>query len=407
MKRRADLTFQHNLGRGRHGWLRLTPAYSVKIVREILEREPEVSRLLDPFSGSGTTGLVAAERGLHCDLLDINPFLVWLAEAKTRQYSPEQITEAKQAARTALAGAKQLDGNGLWRPPIKNIERWWPETSLDTLARLCHAIGALEPLDSSVRDLLLVGFCRCVIAWSNAAFNHQSMSFKASPQPSLFDADEQAIRYAAFSRWVGEVIDSAAEPPPGTVTVRQADARAVPEPTTARYECVITSPPYPNRMSYIRELRPYMYWLGYLNEAREAGEMDWKAIGGTWGIATSRVAKWEPNGITVPHDGFGKTIEEIAATPGVANARLLANYVHRYFADITGHIRSLYPQVDSGGRVHYIVGNSKFYDTMVQVEAIYGSILRDAGFGRVCVERIRKRNSKKELFEFDVTAVKL
>lgn len=42
-----------------------------------------------------------------------------------------------------------------------------------------------------------------------------------------------------------------------------------------------TSPHYPNRISYIRELRPYMYWMKFLGEAREAGEMDWKAIGGT------------------------------------------------------------------------------------------------------------------------------
>ena len=27
-------------------------------------------------------------------------------------------------------------------------------------------------------------------------------------------------------------------------------------------------------MSYIRELRPYMYWLGYLTDARQAGQMD-------------------------------------------------------------------------------------------------------------------------------------
>ena len=36
MKQRADLTFKENLLRGRHGWLRLTPAFSVKVVHQIL-----------------------------------------------------------------------------------------------------------------------------------------------------------------------------------------------------------------------------------------------------------------------------------------------------------------------------------------------------------------------------------
>ena len=46
-------------------------------------------------------------------------------------------------------------------------------------------------------------------------------------------------------------------------------------------------------MSYIRELRPYMYWLGILENARDTGELDWSAIGGTWGVATSRLASLE------------------------------------------------------------------------------------------------------------------
>src|SRR5205823_779155 len=70
------------------------------------------------------------------------------------------------------------------------------------------------------------------------------------------------------------------------------------------YPPVTTSPPYPNRMSYIRELRPYMYWLGYLSDGRAAGELDWKAIGGTWGCATSMLNTWASNGhghIPFPH----------------------------------------------------------------------------------------------------------
>ena len=57
-----------------------------------------------------------------------------------------------------------------------------------------------------------------------------------------------------------------------------------------------------------------------------------------------------------------------------------------------------------GAHCHYIVGNSKFYDTLLPVERIYAAMFEDAEFVNVCVETIRKRTSKKELYEFVVHA---
>ena len=62
MKQRADLTFKHNRGLGRHGWLRLTPAYSVKLVGEILGELDGKQVVIEPFSGTGTTAVVSAEQ---------------------------------------------------------------------------------------------------------------------------------------------------------------------------------------------------------------------------------------------------------------------------------------------------------------------------------------------------------
>ncbi len=142
-----------------------------------------------------------------------------------------------------------------------------------------------------------------------------------------------------------------------------------------------------------------MYWLGYLNEAREAGDLDWDAIGGTWGIATSRLTQWTPNGTPIQYAGFDDLIGEIAQ-----NSPLLANYVHRYFLDMIDHLTSLSRVLAPGAKVFYIVGNSKFYDTLVPVERIYVSLLEQCGFGHIVVEPLRKRNSKKELYEYVVSA---
>jgi hypothetical protein len=394
MKTRSDLTFKHNQSHGRHGWLRLTPAYSVKVVHQILDEHPDLNHILDPFAGTATTGLVASERGLSCDLLDINPFLVWFARAKTANYS--DVEEGRTALRQFPQLFHTCEEQALWLPDIHNIERWWTQEKQQVLARLYRTICTLAIKETS-RDLLLIAFCRKLIEWSNAAFNHQSMSFKV-PEATLplFEYDP----IADFIDTGLEIMQSASVPLSGTVKIMEWDARNVPQ-LDKMYDGVITSPPYPNRMSYIRELRPYMYWLGYLKEAREAGELDWKAIGGTWGIATSRVAQWTPTGIEIPYNGFTKIIKDISC-----KSPLLANYVHKYFEDVALHLGSLYPTVAKGGKVFYVIGNSKFFDTVLPVEAIYMALLRQAGFDQITTTVLRKRNSKKELYEYVVQARK-
>lgn len=397
---RADLTFKGNLQQGRHSWLRLTPAYSVKVVQHILDELPQPGRVLDPFSGTGTTGLTCAEHGLTCELIEINPFLTWLARAKTRRYTSAQLAAAWELARSAVAHVTAIsEFESLWTPPIHRIERWWTPTRLATLAGLFDGLQSqTHGKDNPAADLALIAFCRLVIDWSNAAFNHQSMSFKTE-QPTLFATHEQDLMLETFLSHTRQIIESARRPLAGQVTVHEGNSRQVDAVVNAPFQTVITSPPYPNRMSYIRELRPYMYWLGYLNEAREAGDLDWEAIGGTWGVATSRLMQWTSNGTRVEHPGFNELINHIGE-----HSPLLANYVHRYFVDTVAHLTSLSRVLSPGAKIFYIVGNSKFYDVLAPVDQLYVSILTQCGFNDARSQVLRKRNSKKELYEYIVTA---
>lgn len=145
-----------------------------------------------------------------------------------------------------------------------------------------------------------------------------------------------------------------------------------------------------------------MYWMKFLKEAHEAGEMDWKAIGGTWGIATSRLATWEPNGHALP-DILTDTVNRIAANE-TKNAPLLATYVLKYFYDMHLHLSSLPNVLEPGAELHYIVGNSTFFGQMVDTPAILGASMRMLGYDEVESRVIRKRNSNKALFEYDLTA---
>jgi hypothetical protein len=400
-KQNVHLTFKQNQHHGRHGWLRLTPAYSVKLVTAILGDRGHAVNVLDPFSGTGTTALCAAYRGLHGTGLEINPFLVWLSSVKFRRFPSAAIERTRSLGAIVAATSASPDSPMAEEPPIHNISRWWNGNELRFLRRLKASIESVSADRTDERDLLLVALCRIVIKLSNAAFNHQSMSFKRTDRtPTLFDLERD---YAdVFQRELSVVLDGAMDNPPVLSTVVAGDARQSSRFLHKKYDLLITSPPYPNRISYIRELRPYMYWLGFLANGRDAGEYDWQAIGGTWGIATSRLSDWKPSGTSFIPSCLKKALTGIS-DPANSNGSLLANYVAKYFEDIWQHLSDIVAVLRRNAEVHYIVGNSTFYGTLLPVEEIFKAMLQKAGLHEVEIVKIRKRNSKAELYEFDVT----
>ncbi len=395
---RSDYTFKYNRSLGRHGWLRLTPAYSVKLVRELIADLPAGYRILDPFSGTATTGVAAAELGYSSNLFDINPFLVWFGNAKLMSLATEEVAALHAATVRISQNAAAIDTSNLWIPALRNIERWWSQDTLGSLAKLRAAIldEIGTPEESGCFALLWIAFARIAIEHSAAAFNHVSVSFHDNTEAYSL----HQIR-GAFESCAATFIADAAVP-----LIARGEAilhdSSLPFSDRSRFDAIVTSPPYPNRISYIRELRPYMFWLGFLREAREAGELDWQAIGGTWGVATSRLMSWEPT-----HDcsisSLAQTIQAISAADG-KNSQLLALYVKKYFYDLDRHIETIRSLLRPGAEVYYIVGNSTFYGVRVDTPMLYEESLRSHGFKQVKSRVIRKRNSKKELFEYCTSA---
>lgn len=398
ISQRADYTFKFNKTLGRHGWLRLTPAYSVKLVKDLIANDSPELNILDPFSGTATTGLVAAEHGNTSRTFDINPFLIWLGNLKCRTYTIAELSKIKKGIAAALDGVEPSIKETNWTPPIFNIERWWSPHTLITLAalrtQLVQQFG--EAKDSESCGLAWVAFCRLIIETSAAAFNHQSMSFHEDVRHYEIEHVLELYRTIA-----DHVVKSAGTAIPGDAQVMEMDAREI-KTFGMKFSRVITSPPYPNRMSYIRELRPYMYWTRFLEEAKEAGELDWKAIGGTWGIASSRLNDWEAR-----HEGLPKTVfsvHDAICKAESKNSRLLGAYVLKYFHDMHMHLDSLRAILEPGAQLHYIVGNSTFFGNHVDTAALLEESMKVLGFKDIMSRVIRKRNSKKELFEYDVSA---
>jgi hypothetical protein len=280
-----------------------------------------------------------------------------------------------------------------WTPSLYNIQRWW---DADTLAALGRAFSVAKPLSGPAADLARLVFCRVLIQTSNVSFRHQSMSFQRAPARTQRVADALEEAFLPIASAARERLALRSQ------RVFSGDSRNAGELLgSRRYSMLITSPPYANRMSYIRELRPYMYWLGFLDQARDAGNLDWRAIGGTWGIATSNLGSWQAPSSRIALRGFSALVARIAA-----ESPLLSRYVARYAHDMSQHLASVSRVLAPGAPVHYVVGNSKFYDVVVPIERFFAAELRALGFEAVQIRTLRKRTSKAELYEFAVSGRK-
>lgn len=281
---------------------------------------------------------------------------------------------------------------------MKNIERWWSSNTINILGALRQYITLTwgKPSAQGSHNLIWVAFARLVIETSAADFNHISVSFKEKTD----EYETEQIK-TLFLKIVDNVLDSAMESLPGRATIIHGDSRYL-NKDAAKFDLVITSPPYPNRISYIRELRPYMYWLGFLYSGEEAGDIDWKAIGGTWGKATSNLSTWSTDNAFLPAELFNicHKIEKSDSK----NGKTMSQYVLKFFDDMYIHLANLRNKLNQGAEIIYILGNSSFYGNFVDTDAYIKMILNDLGYSDVDSDIIRKRNCNKGLFEYKITA---
>lgn len=396
LQQNSFLTFKYNKNLKRHGWLRLTPAYSVKIVHDILLKNHTASNILDPFSGTGTTATVAAELGYRASAYDINPFLIWLGNIKCSSFSKKDISEIDLSIKKIIT--LPINNDTQWIPNIFNIERWWNKDTVNILSNIrSNIVNTIGEVHTSKKcGIIWIAFARLVIETSSAAFNHVSMSFKDNTKIltknyiiQLFSKILHIIRNSLEDRMLG-------------IGKIQYSNATIPYTTEEKFDLIITSPPYPNRMSYIRELRPYMYWLKFIDTAQSAGELDWEAIGGTWGIATSRLKNWAPQ---YNSSKKLKTCVSKIAETSQKNSEILSKYIFKYFDDIDIHISNTTSILKKNAHINYILGNSNFFGINVDTEYFLIESLNKHNFSNITSEIIRKRNCKKNLFEYKISAI--
>ena len=287
---RTLVSFQANRQEIGHRWCKYREGFSASLIRYVIDRTGIVGgQILDPFAGSGTTLMIAAELGIDAVGIELLPSSAEIVEVRKAVLSADKATLAKQIRKRIIA--QKWDKPGTRLPfahlhitagafPEENerqLERFLFDASQERdplLSRLLRfaAMCVLEEISftrkdgqylrwdqRSGRSLGKKVFDKGLIqTFDNAIIGKLSqiaddIEGRKNEQPTLFPEEPETIsKFGTIELKAGSCLDILPTMEPNSISG------------------LITSPPYCNRYDYTRTYALELAMLGAGEEAVRA-----------------------------------------------------------------------------------------------------------------------------------------
>lgn len=406
-------TFKSGTNKKIHNWFRLTPSFGPDLVDVMLEklRYQNGDIVLDPFAGASTTLIQCKLKGIESFGFEINPLLFfvgktslnWNLNATILEVSLTCIQRIFRSVTNGLSG-KDVEDLGFEIPKIHNVYRWWRKDVLKELLILKHIINQSD-LETQYKDFLLLALAGVLVPeLTNVTLGKLQLHFinRESDNINVFDV---FLRHVSTMIEDLKVINLEYRENPVDASLFHTDSTNISHLNLKnKPNLIITSPPYPNRYSYVWNTRPHLYFLDIFSTPKEASSLDLNTIGGTWGVATSNLMKGKIEPLyPIVDEVISPVVDEIRK-----NDNLMANYVIKYFNLIAKQILEMENVIAENTKVAYVVGNSEIKGVYIETDLLLAKIFEglQIGYSVFEITRFRKRNSGVNLYESIVYASK-
>jgi SAM-dependent methyltransferase len=304
------------------------------------KKNPKV--VLDPFCGVGTTLLAAKQRKIDSIGVDASQLAVFIAQAKTEDYSRDDMLALKEFISRPRGGENNLR----WDFELFDPRAAFPKRNLNQILALRTSIEEQPP---RVRNILLLALLSILPQASMIVKDGGVLKIRR--EKSALPARE------IFKRKVKQIIkDLEARQDFGHVPrVFLGDARALDVPGESA-DMVLTSPPYLNNIDYSKV---YGLELSLLQMSKAlAQEVRMRAI----------------------RSFIGKQMDVDSMPEEVGEVGDRIPIVGTYFKDMEASIAEMYRVLNPGGEAHIVVSNSVIHETHILVDEIFARMGERIGF---------------------------
>jgi DNA modification methylase len=352
---------------------------------------------MDPFGGSGTTALAAANLGRDSVYAEVNPYLAWIADVK--------VNQARQAAMTGGARELRTLANEIFAtlPPVDQdhalliadrLRGYFPDGVAD------KALGVLALIDKTLtgaaREVARLALATSLVPASRMV-RRTDLRRRTSRDPvplNLLTTVEKHLRaYADDVEQDGTRIQGTARRIAGDVREHWLD-----EPEIS---VIVTSPPYLNGTNYCRNTKLELLALDYIESERDLKGLRTSMIS----AGINNVSKRRPTARSIDCvEPIAEQLDEAAY-----DIRIPA-LVRTYFSDMQVALSQVRKRAVPGAQMYLDIGDSRYCGVQVPTPSLLQEIAETEGWRFLDQDVLRTRRSydgtqlTQVLMHFEVTS---
>ena len=395
-------------------WMRYKEGFSAGLVRGLLE-QTGAKRVLDPFSGIGTTALTASSMGMESVGIDVMP--VGNAAARAVIAVANDVDEA--ALRRDAGRLVEYVSGGAESLPFAHVritEGAFPRGTEEEIGRARSFIaGVTDPAVRAVLDFACMSVLEEVsytrkdgqfLRWDRRSGRDVADRLRKPRIPSLRSA--LSARLAAITSDSRVLRERYGGPRPSIRT--GSSLLELGRMRGGSVDAVVTSPPYANRYDYTRTYALELAYMGYGEDEIRALRQDMLTATVENRPKVGRIAEAYgrpgiPSRAAEMASECGRLQEVLARLRGDAaslNNPNIVRLVENYFAEMALVVAELGRLVRRGGSVFMVNDNVRYHGTDVPVDLILSEFAERAGFRCESIRALRrgKGNSSQQMGRF-------
>ncbi|WP_017690444.1 DNA methyltransferase [Paenibacillus sp. PAMC 26794] len=381
--------FNVNMEHSRHRWYSFKEGYSSALVqRAINEYKLENNKemvILDPFSGSGTTALVAAENSIDSLAIEVNPFLAYVSRAKSVSTKRSEKYLLKQLKEIISIRPYEVES------PLENISTFSYRPELKKWLYNISVLRGFESLKQGIQSIsegfppFMLALYSAMADCSNAKRDGKCLRYKRDWSSMGFSSIELRNRFEMYAR---QVIRDVTLVPLGTSeqtfinnsVLNSFNSKIMGE---KKFDLTVFSPPYLNSFDYTDVYRPELY-LGDFVKSQD----DLKFLRSQT-LRSHVQYKWDTYDKSSSQQVEG-LVEMLKERSSILWDKGIPGMVSSYFADMEQVLNNIYNVSNKDAAMWIVVSTSSYAGIEIPVDNILAELGGTVGWELSGIHTLRK-----------------